>query len=471
MKAISQSFKLYLFVALVATGSALLALGLESFLGSFILIRGLAVLSSIVFLLGSMFVSLFRFEWGLAMFFAILPVFVRLEAGFPFTIGFVTITPETLFIVVFLFIWFLKAARENKPFLTKTNLDLPIFLLVLSGFISLTNSVEPVESIQAFIAGFIQPIALYYIIVNNIKSVKQLKPILYAILIGFLIASSYSLYLFLNQGYDIRMGYTFGNPNRHAFYVVVMLPYLIALLSLPKKKYKGIINIFLSVIILLVILSQIMTASRGGILIMGFIIMAFFYNRHYRLLVMKFVPIFIVLIAIGFSLKGELLQSKFGFFAKRFAVEGLYNASRLDIWEGSIAMIRDHPLVGIGLNMFRKIFPRYMIPNPRYLLPEGLTLSAHNSFLQAWIELGLLGILAFVGILTFSLRDAMRAYRYSNNASLKVLSFASLIALVSVIIDSIASPLPVYVGPSFILTCPIMFWSLLGFIQVLRRMK
>ena len=37
-------------------------------------------------------------------------------------------------------------------------------------------------------------------------------------------------------------------------------------------------------------------------------------------------------------------------------------ALRLDIWEAGLAMGRDHPITGVGLDSFLAYYPKYMLP-------------------------------------------------------------------------------------------------------------
>ena len=64
---------------------------------------------------------------------------------------------------------------------------------------------------------------------------------------------------------------------------------------------------------------------------------------------------------------------------------------RLDIWSRALAMLRDMPFTGIGLNTFSLIqwhfYPGYLLgPEPH----------AHNLFLQTALDMGLPGLVAFV---------------------------------------------------------------------------
>ncbi|MBL8130581.1 MAG: O-antigen ligase family protein [Anaerolineae bacterium] len=69
--------------------------------------------------------------------------------------------------------------------------------------------------------------------------------------------------------------------------------------------------------------------------------------------------------------------------------------SRLNIWGSALAILRDHPLTGVGINQFRARPVRDQYPVPGYeqqVLPH-----AHNILLQTGSDLGLPGMLVYVG--------------------------------------------------------------------------
>jgi len=63
---------------------------------------------------------------------------------------------------------------------------------------------------------------------------------------------------------------------------------------------------------------------------------------------------------------------------------------RLAIWQSSLAMIRDHPITGVGLDQFLYQYaPRYVLPEA---WPERFTSHPHNIVLDLWLRLGIMGL-------------------------------------------------------------------------------
>jgi putative inorganic carbon (hco3(-)) transporter len=72
---------------------------------------------------------------------------------------------------------------------------------------------------------------------------------------------------------------------------------------------------------------------------------------------------------------------------------------RLELWRSSLAMIRDFPIFGVGLDQFLyQYLPRYVSP-PAW--PERFTSHPHNLVLEAWLSLGIIGValVMMVGVL------------------------------------------------------------------------
>ncbi len=80
---------------------------------------------------------------------------------------------------------------------------------------------------------------------------------------------------------------------------------------------------------------------------------------------------------------------------------------RVDLWLSSLEMVRDHPLLGIGLDNFAYVYQTYLrdgaVAEPNLSHP-------HNWILHVWLELGILGLVAFCWLVVrfwFSTREAL----------------------------------------------------------------
>jgi putative inorganic carbon (HCO3(-)) transporter len=70
--------------------------------------------------------------------------------------------------------------------------------------------------------------------------------------------------------------------------------------------------------------------------------------------------------------------------------------SRLEIWSRALYAIQDFPFTGMGMNMFRRIVS---LLYPLFLVSPDVDIAhAHNEFLQAALDLGIPGLIAFIAI-------------------------------------------------------------------------
>ena len=94
-------------------------------------------------------------------------------------------------------------------------------------------------------------------------------------------------------------------------------------------------------------------------------------------------------------------------------------AGRMEIWNRAVYGIQDFPFTGMGMNAFRKVvhvlYPLFLIS------PDTDFASAHNQFLQTALDLGIPGLVAYVGIWAAVGRMLWLAGRRTERRLLRVL--------------------------------------------------
>jgi O-antigen ligase len=105
---------------------------------------------------------------------------------------------------------------------------------------------------------------------------------------------------------------------------------------------------------------------------------------------------------------------------------------RTTLWHNAVSMIRDHPLMGVGLGNYLAVHQRmYPVPFPA-IHPEisGVT-HPHNLFLQQTAELGIIGGVAYAALWGVALWLAWRATtRHAPQAHVSAGLFYALITLI-----------------------------------------
>jgi hypothetical protein len=142
---------------------------------------------------------------------------------------------------------------------------------------------------------------------------------------------------------------------------------------------------------------------------------------------------------------------------------------RIHAWETSVEMIAENPL-GIGLGMFKRTWARYQ--------PSIAELdAAHNLILDIGVELGVLGVIAFVWIVIDSTRTGLHLVRTSVDPYAGRLALGILSALAGYLAHALSGGaelahndlnVPDVPLGSPIATGMLVFWSLLGCLYILR---
>jgi O-antigen ligase len=88
-------------------------------------------------------------------------------------------------------------------------------------------------------------------------------------------------------------------------------------------------------------------------------------------------------------------------------------AARLEIWSRAIYGIQDFPFTGMGMNAFRKVvhvlYPLFTIS------PDVDIANAHNNILQTALDLGIPGMIAYVGVWSAAAWMLVWVFRHSGN--------------------------------------------------------
>ena len=253
-------------------------------------------------------------------------------------------------------------------------------------------------------------IAAYFLVVHLVKTEKQLQNLLTTFVLSGLLVCLYGIaqYIFgwnVSQAWmdeemftDIKMRIysTLDNPNVLGEYILLVLPVAIGLMWTRKPWIQKIVYAGISAILFLAL---ILTFSRGcwiGLLIAAAIFITFAAGKLWGLGIIA-LPI----------LPAVLPESILNRFASIGDMKDSSTSYRVYIWMGTLAMIRDFWLSGIGMGAeaFKEVYPFYSYNG--IVAPH-----SHNLFLQILVESGIGGILVFLLILVFFLKKMMVGYQW-----------------------------------------------------------
>src|SRR5665648_164560 len=332
------------------------------------------------------------------------------------------LTAELLVIIGLMF-WGLRTINKEEIKFISTPLNLPILSFIVICLLSLIWSDSffvSLKELPLFLAG---PL-LYFIIVNNINSEKQINRIISAVI---LIGEAFGIYGILQyNGIDLsfwignygrgKVFGLFGNAGYFAGYLMFPLPIAIALFFVCNNKIK---KILLLIAILSMSGALLATLTRGSYLALGIssIIMfllflsshgSFFIKENKKIftiiLIAVLVTTFLLVIPSPLNKQGSVISK----IKSRISVTQLSKDSSLKrreaIWGFSTLMIKDRPLLGSGLGTFKYNTLRYQakffdLGQNRTIYPYGIADKAHNEYLQLGAELGLIGLGIFLWLI------------------------------------------------------------------------
>ena len=200
-----------------------------------------------------------------------------------------------------------------------------------------------------------------------------------------------------------RLAGSYGDPNYLAAGVVPAIALAIAMFVAARS---ALVRLGLVVAVAILAAGLAATESRGGwIAAIVAIVGALALLRGRRLQVA-------LAVAVLVSLAGIVIANSPTAW-ERIANPG-GGAGRAELWTIAWRIAADHPVAGVGLNNFRVFSPRY-VRQPGSLEEVALVverpLEVHNVYLELLAESGVIGLLAFLGLVAASLGAALAAAR------------------------------------------------------------
>jgi O-antigen ligase len=160
--------------------------------------------------------------------------------------------------------------------------------------------------------------------------------------------------------------------------------------------------------------------------------------RRWRARVVALVPSQARLL-LGVSACGAAIALWMGAPSGGWSLGGRYDSGllRVSVWESAVAMVRDHPWVGIGLDQFVTTYPAYLQPDA---WREPNLSHPHQVVLDAWLRLGAGGVVAIMALwwgIWRRNREAERRGAEASDGGDVVLRHGATAALVAVVVHGL----------------------------------
>jgi len=116
---------------------------------------------------------------------------------------------------------------------------------------------------------------------------------------------------------------------------------------------------------------------------------------------------------------------------------------RTRVWRSYFAVAKEHPLLGIGNNnshnITKNLIENYVTSDDKQFSANLYSLPGHthNLYLTAWVERGIIGLLAVLTLMLFWLKNLFNDYKYIKNSSFGYLWAGSFSAWMSIFLTGI----------------------------------
>ena len=301
----------------------------------------------------------------------------------------------------------LRLRIDRNFHLRRLPYDAPALLFVVIGLLSV--AVAPDKAFSFYNFYHLVPIyALTYLLAGQtLRKTRELQRVVVAMALSALLVILYGFYQFI-FGIDIaamkwvdgeafpelskRVFSTWENPNILAGYLDIVACIAVGVATALTRGWRTLAILLL--VAALVCLG--MTYARGACLVIAIVLVGYGALSNWRVL------LGIVAIGAGVLLLDPVLADR---LLSVFTRVDTSSEMRLAFWESTVAMVMDHPFLGIGWGMYFMVYPEYDF----YLQGAPVQIvHAHNMYLNYAAEIGVPGALSFLWFFFGSLLLAFR---------------------------------------------------------------
>ncbi|WP_196593947.1 O-antigen ligase family protein [Pectinatus sottacetonis] len=357
--------------------------------------------------------------------------------------------------------YILKAHFDGRWGWKKTFMDIPLAVFVIMGFLSIINSPQKAFSFYNYIHLVAKYVLLYYLTIQSINDEKQIKKIFVVVAAAALIVILYGFMQYIVgintagmgwtdkqafPGVTMRIYSTWHNPNLLAGYLDMILALLFGVFIIWKnKKARKII----AVLFIMAAICMGMTYARGACFSIAAAVAVYgiFYDR-------KILLPFVIFIAVVLYIDTTLFYRLLSVFMSMDTSSEL----RIALWESTIAMILDHPFLGIGWGAYYFVYPTYDFYMQGHFIK---IVHAHNMYLNIMAEIGIIGFLGYMTCFFSAMWYSLRNFKYLASSFLGGSLLGCGLALMSLAFNGLTD----YV--LFNTDLSMFFWFTIGIIVVI----
>jgi len=315
----------------------------------------------------------------------------------------------------------------------KTPLDIPIASFLFLCLLSFINTRYFYSSIMEFLK-FVNLGLIFYIVVNCIDDEYKIKRILNIILMSSTAIAIFGILQYMGviprNWWDRHnfLSATYVNHNHFAGYMELALPLSIGMILSEKEIGKKILYVYSFLALSSALL---LSMSRGAwfSITIAMIFMFIMICRKRKGFFISFLFLVFLAVAIIFIFNTVDLS----ILSRRVSsYKELDFSGRIEIWKGSLQIIRHNWLLGAGIGTFIYNFPAYRTPGLNMFVNF-----SHNDYLQIASEAGIFSLMLLVFMIFAIIRKGVITHNIASSSFRKWAPLALVTGILSLSIHGL----------------------------------
>jgi putative inorganic carbon (HCO3(-)) transporter len=343
-----------------------------------------------------------------------------------------------------------EAWRRRETLRWRTPFTYAALLFVVAGAISIFAAPNRSAALGLYRAYIIEPILFAFVLTHILTSARRALVVIGGLgIAGIWVGAPNAvvvLQALLAHTYDVTQTppvVIYTTANALALFLDPLIAMGAVLLLHGQDRY---VRVASAVFLAVALPAMLLSFSRGGYLGMAAVAIGLAITHRRRWLL------------LGIELAGAAVVVALPPIFHRVSLEfqnvngtTLFGrAGRLELWKDTLLMLREHPIFGAGLSGFaERIAPFW---NPTH--PERF-IDPHNILLNFWVEMGLLGVVAFTWLLVVAFRVSSRGWREAAEGW-RPIELGVALGLVALVVHGL------FDVPYFKNDLSLEFWTLVG---------
>jgi len=343
-----------------------------------------------------------------------------------------------------IFLWIIKFLLDCKNKKYKSLPSLKNVDKVLLGFfgvavLAAVFGLNPYHSQSVLFERYIVYIVIYFLGVSLCEKKKNIFFLMGVLFVMSIILAIGGLYDYILSR-PARLFSVFGKGIELPSYLIIVIPIIFSICLFFKNKIWKIISLIIASVLFL---NLGFSGSRGALIavVISFLFIVGFLKGSKIKKISIFIPILLFLffipnMASRFKNKGSIVE-------------------RVRLYSSSILIFKEYPILGAGPGMYEKLLYKYQ-PEGGYA--DGNVHShAHNTYLEVAAEMGIVGVMAFLGIFVMYFRKIFKSVKFIQDNNIRVIQIGLMGAIIANLVYALSCTI-ITVG----IQDAALFWLLLG---------